>query len=121
MSGTFLLLFTAALAVVFILRLASQISTRAAREFLKKGAVLIDVRTPGEYAASHLPNAISLPLDQIEAKLPRQVHDKTTVLLLHCQSGVNSAMARRTAKAMGYRRTYNLGSLARAARIVTGK
>ncbi len=31
---------------------------------------IIDVRTPGEYAAGHLPGALNIPLDQIQRALP---------------------------------------------------
>lgn len=121
MNWTALLLFAAALALLAALRRAGLVSVRAAREHLRNGALIIDVRTPGEYAGGHLPNAILLPLDSIAAALPRRVPDKSTVLLLHCQSGMRSGMARRKLRALGYTHAFNLGSLARAGRIVTGK
>jgi len=116
-----LLLLAAALLLVVVLRRAGLISARAAREHLKKGALVIDVRTPGEYAAGHLPNAIHLPLDGIETTMPKHAPDKNTVLLLHCQSGARSGMAKRNLQAKGYAQAFNLGSLARAGRIVGGK
>jgi len=115
-----LLLFAAALLLV-VLRRAGLISAHAAREHLKKGVLVIDVRTPGEYAAGHLPNAIHLPLGGIETSLPKLVPDKNAVLLLHCQSGARSGMAKRKLQAKGYAQAFNLGSLARAGRIVGGK
>lgn len=118
MNSTALLLFAAALALILVLRRAGLISARAAREELKKGALVIDVRTPGEYSAGHLPKAIHIPLDEIETSVPKRVPDKQTVLLLHCQSGVRSGAAKRKLKAMGYVHAFNLGSLARAHRIV---
>lgn len=121
MNWTALLLFAAVLVLLVMVRRAGQISARSAREYLKNGALVIDVRTPGEYAAGHLPNVIHLPLDQIETTLPRRVPDKNTVLLLHCQSGIRSGMARRKLQALGYARAFNLGSLARAGQIVSGK
>jgi rhodanese-related sulfurtransferase len=121
MNWTALLLIAAALALVVILRRAGLIATRAAREHLEKGALVIDVRTPGEYAAGHLPHVIHLPLDGIETKLPERVPDKNTVLLLHCQSGVRSGIAKRKLKGQGYKNAFNLGSLARAGRVLSGK
>ncbi len=116
-----LLLFAAALLLVVVLRRAGLISAHAAREHLIKGALVIDVRTPGEYAAGHLPNVIHLPLDGIETTLPKRVPDKNTVLLLHCQSGMRSGMAKRKLQAKGYTQAFNLGSLPRARKIVSGK
>ncbi len=112
------LLFAALLALVDLLRRAGQIAPAAARECLKNGAVVIDVRTQDEYAAGHLPQAIHLPLDRIESLLPKRIPDKNAVLLLHCQSGMRSAVARRKLVASGYTRVFNLGSLARASRII---
>ncbi len=121
MNWTALLLFAAVVSLAFILRRAGLISTSAAREHLKNGALLIDVRTPGEFAAGHLPHVIHLPLDRIETTLPKRVPDKNTVLLLHCQSGARSGMAKRKLKAQGYTRAFNLGSLVRARRVVSEK
>lgn len=114
-------LFAAALVLLFILRRAEQISVPAAREHLKNGAVIIDVRTPGEFASGHLPKAINLPLDQIATTLPRRVPQKNAVLLLHCQSGMRSGTARRKLRALGYTQVFNLGSLSRAGQIVAGE
>jgi phage shock protein E len=87
---------------------------------LKNGALVIDVRTPGEFGSGHLPNAINLPVEGIEFTLPAQVNDKNKVLLLHCQSGMRSGMARKKLIAIGYTNAFNLGSYSRAAQIVGG-
>jgi rhodanese-related sulfurtransferase len=118
MNWTTVLVGLAVVAAFFWLRRASQISTTDALEYLKKGALVIDVRTPGEFASGHLANAINLPLDQIEASIPRRVRDKDQVLLLHCQSGMRSGVARKRLRALGYANAFNLGSYARAAQIV---
>jgi phage shock protein E len=111
------------LAIVVILysiwKRSSQISTGSAVEHLKNGALLIDVRSPAEFSSGHLPNAINLPLEEIETSLPRRVKDKNQVLLLHCQSGMRSGVARSKLKGLGYTSAFNLGSYARAARIVS--
>jgi len=108
-----------ALVLLFLLlKRSGQISSDAAQSHLKNGALLIDVRTPAEYASGHLPNAINIPLDQIEANIPRRVQDKNKVLLLHCQSGMRSGMAKSKLKKLGYPNSFNLGSYARAEGIV---
>jgi len=121
MNWTAYVVIAAAVLLTIVLRRAGLISARAARDYLKNGAKVIDVRTPGEYAAGHLPNVMNLPLDQIEATLPTRVPDKNTVLLLHCQSGVRSGMAKRKLQAKGYAQVFNLGSMARARKIVAGE
>jgi rhodanese-related sulfurtransferase len=109
------------LAAIILLRRSGQISPAEAAAHLKKGAMVIDVRTAGEFASGHLPNAINLPLDEIESTLPRRVKDKNQVLLLHCQAGGRSAEATKKLIALGYLNAFNLGSYSRAAQIVKDK
>src|ERR1017187_7570233 len=98
---------------------ATQISTRRAVAYLKDGALVIDVRSSAEFNSGHLPNAINLPVEEIETALPRRVKDKNQVLLLHCQSGMRSGVAKSRLTGLGYANAFNLGSYARATRIVS--
>jgi phage shock protein E len=109
-----------AVVVVFYLlyKNSRQISPKVAQQYLQNGALLIDVRSIREFNSGHLPRAINLPLDEIETTLPRRVKDKDKVLLLHCQGGARSGAAQSRLKALGYANTFNLGSYARAAKIV---
>lgn len=52
---------------------------------------LIDVRSHGEYLAGHVPGALNVPLEQIEARLD-DVHNEREVILI-CQSGNRAQMA----------------------------
>ncbi|MFB7199768.1 rhodanese-like domain-containing protein [Streptomyces sp. NPDC056240] len=56
--------------------------------------VVIDVRTPGEYAGGHLPGAHNIPLDDLEHALPtlREVADRSDLLVV-CASGARSQNA----------------------------
>ena len=108
----------AIVAAFFMLKRSGQISTADALEKLKKGALVIDVRSPGEFSSSHLSKAINIPLDEIETALPKRVKDKNQVLLLHCASGMRSGMAKTKLKGMGYLNAFNLGSYWRAEEIV---
>ncbi|MFF4426862.1 rhodanese-like domain-containing protein [Streptomyces sp. NPDC001549] len=58
---------------------------------------VLDVRTPGEYAAGHLPGALNIPLDQISRALPdiRHAADRRGILVV-CASGARSDRACRT-------------------------
>jgi rhodanese-related sulfurtransferase len=55
---------------------------------------IIDVRTPGEYAAGHLPGALNIPLDQLQRALPdlRQAAERHDILVV-CASGARSQKA----------------------------
>lgn len=118
MKWASLLVIAVIVVIIFLLKRTSEVSTADALEQLKNGAVVIDVRSPDEYNAEHLPGAMNLPLDMIESAVAQRMPDKGRVLLLHCQSGVRSAMATRKLRAMGYPGVFNLGSLARAREIV---
>jgi len=97
---------------------SSQISPEAAQAYLKNGALVIDVRTPEEFSAGHLPNAKNIPLQQIESGAPLPLKDKKQVLLLHCQGGMRSGRATTLLSGMGYVNVFDLGSYSRAEQIV---
>lgn len=100
------------------LRRSGQIAVKDAHDYLRNGAIVIDVRTPTEFNSRHLPNAINLPVDQIETTLPNRVKDKSQPILLHCEAGMRSATAKRKLNALGYANAFNLGSYTRAERII---
>lgn len=118
MTLNFLLIVAAVCVIIFMLKQAGQISPQAAVAHLKNGALVIDVRSSGEFASGHLSVAINVPLDEIESALPQRVKDKHQVLLLHCLSGTRSGMAKTKLKRMGYLNVFNLGSYVRAESIL---
>ena|ERR1035441_1976068 len=118
---------TITLAVVVIIALflmiskAGEISAKEAAVYLKNGALVIDVRTPGEYNSGHLTNAINIPLAEIETVVPQRVKDKRQVLLLHCASGMRSGIAQKKLNSLGYTNAFNLGSYRRAESLLSQK
>jgi phage shock protein E len=118
MNWTVWLFFAAVVVVVFVIKRAGQISASMARVHLKNDALVIDVRSAGEFNSGHLPVAINLPLDELETALPRRVKDRNQILLLHCLSGTRSGLAKIKLKRMGYPNVFNLGSYGRAERIL---
>jgi phage shock protein E len=121
MTWTSVSIVVALLAILLLLKNGGQISTRDARQHLRSGALVIDVRSAGEFTAGHLAKAINIPLSEIATVIARKVKDKNQVLLLHCQSGTRSGAARRKLRAMGYSHSFNLGSYGRAAEILGGR
>ena len=121
MNWTTTLIIAAIVAVIFMMKKSGQISAKEALEKLKNGALVIDVRSAGEFSSGHLAKAINIPLDEIETALPKRVKDKNQVLLLHCASGMRSGMAKTKLIGMGYTNAFNLGSYGRAEKIVNGK
>lgn len=69
--------------------------------------VIIDVRTTEEFAESHIPNAVNLPvqglanrLSEIPVGLP---------VIVYCRSGARSTVAARILSDAGYTQVYDLG------------
>jgi phage shock protein E len=106
------------LAALLFYKRAGLMPAKDAVELLKRGALLIDVRSSTEFADEHLPRALHMPLDRIEALLPERVTDKRQPLLLHCHSGMRSSIAVKKLHKLGYSRVFNLGSYSRAAELV---
>ena len=96
------------------LRSAPALPESVAQEYLKNGALVIDVRTMAEFQAKHLTNVINIPLDELKAKLPQQITNRAQVLLLHCRSGRRSGLAETELRAMGYTNAFNIGSYEQA-------
>ncbi len=106
------------LAAGFALRRMSFVSADKARGFLQQGAVLVDVRNPGEFSSGHVPGAINVPLGNLSQEAARRFRDKNQLLLLHCLSGTRSGIATGQLKKLGYNNVFNLGSYRRAEQIV---
>ena len=68
----------------------------------REKAVVIDVCEPAEYAEGHVGGARSIPLAELEARLPGAVKNKATPLVLVCASGMRSGRAVAVAKKLGY-------------------
>jgi rhodanese-related sulfurtransferase len=121
MSWTSLLVVVALVAGFFLWRHLTQISSDQARRFLAEGALVIDVRSPEEFQQAHVTGALNIPLGEVTVEVPRQAPNQDQILLVHCLSGGRSGIATHQLKGLGYRRVFNLGSLARAQSIVGGR
>jgi len=86
-----------------------------AKDLLEKGATLIDVRGPDEYAKGHLESAVNIPLQDIESQ-SEMLKDRN--LLLYCASGARSQIARQKLLDQGLVNVFNLGSKQRASAVV---
>lgn len=64
--------------------------------------LLIDVRTPEEFAAGHVPGAKNIPLDQVPNRLA-EFGSKDAEVYVICQSGGRSARAAATLQSHGFK------------------
>lgn len=75
----------------------------------EKEHVLIDVRTPAEFASGHIEGAINIPVEEIGSRLSEVPTDKT--LVIYCRSGNRSAQATNILLGAGYSGIYDLGGI----------
>ncbi len=107
------------LAGLYALKRSSLVPVDTAAKLLREGALVVDVRTPQEYAEGHLPGAVNVPLGEIAEDIRRHAPDPKRVLLLHCVSGGRSGLAARRLRGLGYTQAHNLGSYSRAEQLVS--
>jgi phage shock protein E len=79
----------------------------------RDGAVVIDVRTPGEYARGHVAGSTNVPVDEVVHRIEEVVPDKTTPLVVYCQTGRRSETAAELLEGQGYE-VRDLGSFRNA-------
>ncbi|MDH5751495.1 MAG: rhodanese-like domain-containing protein [Deltaproteobacteria bacterium] len=73
-----------------------------------KSLVVVDVRTDDEFRSGHLPGAVHLELDKLEAAAAGVLQDKNARLLVYCAVGSRSNFATNILSRMGYQRPINL-------------
>ncbi len=95
-------------------------STTAAPQGVKPGVVdvstamalraggmrVVDVRTPAEFAAGHVPGAVNIPFDEL-ARRHAELGPPSTPVLLYCRSGRRSAIAVEVLRGRGFDRLYD--------------
>lgn len=62
------------------------------KDFMDKGAVIIDVRTAGEFKEGHIKGSKNIPLDTIASKV-QEIKKLNKPVIACCRSGMRSAQA----------------------------
>ena len=75
------------------------------------GALLLDVRTPEEFAAGHIPGAVNLPNEAIGSEEIALLPDKGQHILVYCRSGNRSKQASEKLAALGYGNITEFGGI----------
>ena len=83
-----------------------QIPVTMVRELVESGACIIDVRTPGEFEAGHLVNAINIPLGQLRQRANEIPKDRP--VYLHCRTSQRSYNAIMALKGQGFENLVNI-------------
>jgi rhodanese-related sulfurtransferase len=74
-----------------------------------EGAIILDVRTKGEFQGGHIKNAINIPVDSISSNLSK-LKNKDKPIITCCASGMRSGSAKSILKSKGYEKVYNGGA-----------
>ncbi len=77
---------------------------------IKNGALVLDVRSVDEYEDDHYPDALNIPLDQLQGRMA-ELGDKDRAIVVYCLSGARSAYAARILKASGFADVLNAGGI----------
>ncbi len=77
-------------------------------QLVKDGAIILDVRSKGEYDGGHIKGSINIPVDALSNNL-NKLKDKNKTIITCCASGMRSAVAKNTLKSNGYGQVYNGG------------
>ena len=77
-------------------------------ELMRKGAIILDVRSPAEFRNGHIEVSLNIPLNNLENNLSEL--DKNKCIICCCASGMRSGSARNLLKSRGFSEVYNGGS-----------
>ncbi len=86
----------------------SDINMEQMETLIKQGAIVIDVRSPQEFAEGHIPGAICIPEYNIQREIRNKVPNINSLIIVYCDSGVRSKNAQKRLQKMGYKQVYNL-------------
>lgn len=114
MSTNDLFLAITTLVVIYMLyrQFAGKVAPEKARELVKGGARLVDVRTRAEFAAGHIEGAVNIPVGELGARLG-EVGDREKPVVVYCASGMRSSSAAGALRGAGFLRVHDLGAMAR--------
>jgi phage shock protein E len=81
-----------------------------ARQLVAAGARLVDVRSPAEFSAGHLPGAINIPVQELPGRMS-ELGPPDGGIVVYCRSGHRSGKAKRLLAASGFSRVNDLGPM----------
>ena len=70
--------------------------------------VVLDVRTPAEYAEGHVPGAINIPHTELAARVAELQAAREKDVVVYCRSGVRAEQALDVLGKAGFKRLYHL-------------
>src|SRR5262245_7510456 len=80
-----------------------EVTPEEARAKADKGAVLVDVREPDEWANGHIPGAVYIPRGYLELRVEEKVPDRSADVVVYCAGGTRSAFGAKSLQELGYK------------------
>jgi len=80
-------------------------------QLVKQGALVVDVRSTGEYATGHIAGAINIPHSMVAREIGHHASARGNPIILYCLSGGRSAAAKKSLHQAGYTNVVNAGGL----------
>ena len=107
------LLILVLLAWVVYRRFFGKISGAKARQLVSAGALLVDVRTPTEFASGHVDGAKNIPVSELGTRASELGTDHARPVVIYCASGMRSASAKGKLRKLGFAHVFDLGGMSR--------
>ncbi len=98
------------IAVLYLKLTAVRVSGADARELVAAGALLVDVRSEAEYQDGGIEGSINIPIQELAGRMD-ELGDKERPIVVYCQSGGRSAMAKRLLESNGFTEVHDLGGI----------
>ena len=73
--------------------------------------LILDVRSPEEYAAGHIPHAINIPMEQFGEDPPKELPDRNQMIFVYCVKGIRSMNIANRLAHMGYKNIVEMGGI----------
>lgn len=91
----------------------TQVSSEKAAQLMADydDEIVLDVRTPEEYAEAHIPGAINVPNEEIGEESIAELPDKDQIILVYCRSGNRSKEAAQKLADQGYTNVVEFGGI----------
>lgn len=102
----------AAAIYLMISRSSGSLGVEDAKGLVQNGALLLDVRTPQEFAAGHIDGAVNIPVQDLSARMA-ELDNKKRPIVVYCRSGARSGQAQSMLQSKGYESVHNLGAMSR--------
>ena len=77
----------------------------------ESGYIILDVRTPEEFADKHIPGAVNIPNETIGTEEIPELPNKDQLILVYCRSGNRSKQASEKLADMGYTNVVEFGGI----------